>query len=100
MPDELERLKILIESSTPIVVMETVEEARAVRLIRAACSSLNLAVFEWSIASGLIRCGSNETYDFAYHDLPEQSAQTHLGTGHNTDNVNAQALYNSREPAQ
>jgi hypothetical protein len=36
MPDTLERLKILIESSTPIVVMETVEEMRAVRLVRAA----------------------------------------------------------------
>jgi hypothetical protein len=38
MPDALERLKILLSSSTPIVVMETVEEMRAVRLVRAACS--------------------------------------------------------------
>ena len=59
MPDALERLKILLNSSTPIVVMETVEEMRAVRLVRAACSSLNLATFEWSIASGLVRCGSD-----------------------------------------
>ena len=34
MPDALERLKILLSSSTPIVVMETVEEMRAVRLVR------------------------------------------------------------------
>ena len=46
MPDALERLKILLNSSTPIVVMETVEEMRAVRLVRVACSSLNLATFE------------------------------------------------------
>ena len=59
MADTLERLKILLSSSTPIVVMETVEEMRAVRLVRAACSSLNLATFEWSIASGLVRCGSD-----------------------------------------
>ena len=59
MADALERLKILLSSSTPIVVMETVEEMRAVRLVRAACSSLNLATFEWSIASGLVRCGSD-----------------------------------------
>ena len=31
MADITERLKILIDSSTPIVVMETVEEMRAVR---------------------------------------------------------------------
>src|SRR6266516_4074192 len=59
MPDILDRLKVLIESSTPIIVMETVEEMRAVRLVRAASSPLNLAVFEWSIASGLVRCGSD-----------------------------------------
>ncbi len=58
MLDVLERLKVLIDSSTPIIVMETVEEMRAVRLVRAASSPLNLAVFEWSIASGLVRCGS------------------------------------------
>jgi len=34
MADALDRLKILIDSSTPIVVMETVEEMRAVRLVR------------------------------------------------------------------
>ena len=59
MADALERLKILLNSSTPIVVMETAEEMRAVRLVRVACSALNLATFEWSIASGLARCGSD-----------------------------------------
>jgi hypothetical protein len=54
----LERLKVLINSSTPIVVMETVEEVQAVSLVRAACSELNLAVFEWTIADGLVRSGS------------------------------------------
>src|SRR5438874_2190099 len=34
MPDVLERLKVLLDSSTPIVVIETVEEMRAVRLVR------------------------------------------------------------------
>jgi len=54
-----ERLKVLINSSTPIVVMETVEELRAVSLVRTACSELNMAVFEWTIADGLVRSGSN-----------------------------------------
>ncbi len=51
----LDRLKVLINSSTPIVVMETVEEVRAVSLVRAACSELSMAVFEWTIADGLVR---------------------------------------------
>ena len=59
MVDPLERLKVLIDSSTPVVVIETVEEMRAVEVVRAACSQLNLPVFEWSIADGLSRCGNN-----------------------------------------
>jgi ATPase family protein associated with various cellular activities (AAA)/AAA+ lid domain-containing protein len=58
MADVLERLKVLINSSTPIVVMETVEEMRAMGLVRTACSELNMAVFEWSVADGLVRSGS------------------------------------------
>jgi SpoVK/Ycf46/Vps4 family AAA+-type ATPase len=100
MVDPLERLKILINSSTPIVVIETVEEMRAVRLVRAACSSLNLATFEWSIASGLVRCGS-DVGEF----VPESvrlSASGHgaSGTGLDPNDTGAQAIYNSREPAQ
>jgi hypothetical protein len=51
-------LKVPINSSTPIVVMETVEEVRALSLVRLACSQLSLAIFEWSIADGLVRTGS------------------------------------------
>jgi ATP-dependent 26S proteasome regulatory subunit len=57
-PSPVERMKILINSSTPIVIMETVEEMRALALVRVACSELNLAVFEWTIADGLVRSGS------------------------------------------
>jgi ATP-dependent 26S proteasome regulatory subunit len=53
--NSMDRLKILINSSTPIVVMETVEEMRALALVRGACSDLNLALFEWTIADGLVR---------------------------------------------
>ncbi|MGA9040340.1 MAG: AAA family ATPase [Terriglobales bacterium] len=93
MLDALSRLKILIDSSTPIVVVETVEEMHAVRLVRAACSSLNLAAFEWSIASGLARCGS---------DGPAQVlTDTFSGsTGHDSTDIAAKAIYNSREPVQ
>jgi SpoVK/Ycf46/Vps4 family AAA+-type ATPase len=107
MADALERLKILLSSSTPIVVMETVEEMRAVRLVRAACSALNLATFEWSIASGLVRCGSDvgELVPDAgfsaggpYHADAGHAGPGHAGAGY--DQSGAQALYNSREPAQ
>src|SRR5882762_9755255 len=98
MDKALDRLKVLIDSSTPIVVIETVEEVRAVRMVRAACSALNLAAFEWTIASGLARSGTN-------------SATAALGAGalvpggHRGGEVNevgesAKALYDSREPAK
>lgn len=94
----LERLTVLIDSSTPIVVIETVEEVRAVRMVRAACSALNLAAFEWSIATGLLRCGSSvgEVVTGGIYDLAAHSGQDHLGQD---VAENAKALYNSREPA-
>ena len=97
--DALQRLKVLIDSSTPIVAIETVEEMRAVRMVRAACAALNLAAFEWSIASGLMRCGSTVGevvaggYDFVDHDAAGHTGSESIGE-------NAKALYNSREPAQ
>ena len=91
--DAFERLKVLIDSSTPIVVIETVEEVRAVRTVRAACSALNLAAFEWSVATGLMRCGSSVgevisggAYEFAAHRVQDSVE-------------NAKALFNSRDPA-
>ena len=53
--DAKQRLKILIDSSSPIVLIETLEEARALRLIQQAAAELELPVFEWSIADGLSR---------------------------------------------
>src|SRR5882672_830294 len=95
MADALERLKILLNSSTPIVVMETVEEMRAVRLVRVACSSLHLATFEWSIASGLARCGS-EVGEL----IPDRGPFATAATGNQTHDSGGQALYNSKEPSQ
>src|SRR5207248_9970469 len=99
MPNTLDRLKVLVNSSTPIVVMETVEEMRALGLVRAACADLNMAVFEWSIADGLVRSGSyvpaipgadlqmriNATRHAANPDAPESSKS---------------AIYNTQDPVQ
>jgi SpoVK/Ycf46/Vps4 family AAA+-type ATPase len=96
MADVLERLKILIDSSTPIIVMETVEESRAVQLVREASSPLNLAVFEWSIATGLARCG-------AEHAGVQQDAKfpgAARSALRQPDEGTANAIYNSRDPAQ
>jgi ATP-dependent 26S proteasome regulatory subunit len=100
MADALERLKILLNSSTPIVVMETVEEMRAVRLVRAACSSLNLATFEWSIASGLVRCGSDVGELVPEPGRGSLTGHGYANTGHDQNDAGGQALYNSKEPAQ
>jgi ATP-dependent 26S proteasome regulatory subunit len=68
----MDRLKVLLNSSTPIVVIETVEEMRAVSLVRMACSELSLAVFEWTIAAGLVRSGNGAA---APQPVPHPSAQ-------------------------
>ena len=53
-----DRLKIIIESSTSVVVIETVEEERAIASVHDAAAELNLPVFEWSVADGLTRTDS------------------------------------------
>jgi len=94
----LDRLKVLIDSSTPIVVIETVEEVRAVRMVRAACSALNLAAFEWTIASGLARSGSNSAT--AAMGAGALVSGGHRGGEGNELGESAKALYDSREPAK
>lgn len=95
MDDVRDRLKILIDSSTPIVVIETAEEVRAVRLVREAAAPLHLAVFEWSIATGLVRGGVEVAAAAADRGSP---GTTHARLQPADDH--AAAIYNSREPAQ
>jgi hypothetical protein len=93
----IDRLKVLINSSTPIVVMETIEEVRAVRMVRAACTDLNLATFEWTIASGLARSGASSP-DPQFEDaLPPGGYDA---SRHNDSEQNSKAIYHSQEPAQ
>lgn len=90
MTDGLDRLKVLINSSTPIVVMETSEEMRAVNLVRSACSELNMATFEWSIADGLVRSGSN-----ASAEIRRPVAQSRMDPSGGWTKVNAGTLAQS-----
>jgi hypothetical protein len=71
---------------------------RAVRLVRAAASALNLAAFEWSIAGGLARCGVSPAEPVGSEVLPP--GRRGSGAGHGAAEPDKQALYNSREPAQ
>jgi hypothetical protein len=93
MPNPLDRLKVLVNSSTPIVVMETVEEMRALGLVRSACADLNMAVFEWSIADGLVRSGSNAPV------VPSRPALTHR-PGSSDGDAAPTAIYNTCDPVQ
>ena len=98
MPTSSERLKILINSSTPIVVMETVEEMRALGLVRNACADLNMAVFEWSIADGLVRSGTQTPA------LPGADLQARINARHTVESTSGEsgkaAIYNSFDPVQ
>ena len=114
--NSLERLKVLINSSAPIVIMETVEEVQAVALVRSACSELNLAVFEWTIADGLVRSGSSAPASApAYAARPdtrlgampqgdseaERLARAVLSSmGSNAGAAPKAAVYNTTDPVQ
>jgi ATPase family associated with various cellular activities (AAA) len=90
MADGIDRLKVLMNSSTPIVVMETSEEMRAVSLVRSACSALNMATFEWSIADGLVRSGTNAPLDHAGQNI-DHSGQGQSGHNNDGQRINLQA---------
>src|SRR5216683_1442693 len=97
-PSPIERLKVLINSSTPIVVMETVEEVRALTLVRAACSELNMAVFEWTVADGLVRSGTHAP------TLPAADLQMRINAARHAADPGAPegkaAIYNTVDPVQ
>jgi hypothetical protein len=104
----LDRLKILINSSTPMVVMETVEEPRAISLVRNACSELQLAMFEWSIADGLTRSGSGggpltspSSIQARVEQMGNWGSHSSISPPADTSAAGAKtAVYNSREPVQ
>src|SRR5208283_4381721 len=95
----IDRLKVLINSSTPIIVMETVEEVHAITLVRTACSELNLAVFEWTIADGLVRSGSGVGPGLG----PGQGGpetRLHTFTGSDAGAGAKTAVYSTTDPVQ
>lgn len=51
----VQHFQTLVTSFHPVVVIDTVEEERVQGLIGAACRDMQMVVFEWSIAQGLMR---------------------------------------------
>lgn len=51
----VQHFQTLVMSFHPVIIIDTVEEERVQGLIRAACGDMQMAVFEWSIAQGLMR---------------------------------------------
>jgi hypothetical protein len=91
--DVVEHLKILMDSSTPMVVIETADEMHVMRVVRQAASLLNLALYEWTIASGLARYGAESLLLPPGRSVPVGGLQ-----GEHSGEPNA--IYNSREPVQ
>ncbi|QQE64664.1 hypothetical protein GFS31_13450 [Leptolyngbya sp. BL0902] len=53
--DSVQHFKTLVVSFHPVIVIETVEEERVQTLMQKACSDMQMPIFEWSIAQGLMR---------------------------------------------
>lgn len=104
MINPLERLRILINSSTPIVIMETVEEMRALNMVCSACAEANLPVFEWSIADGLMRTGSKApvtVQDGRPVSQPDEQRWAQVTTlAEQIEPATQPTIGNTREPAQ
>ena len=104
MTNPLERLRILINSSTPIVIMETVEEMRALNMVCSASAEANLPVFEWSIADGLMRTGSKApvtVQDGRPVSQPDEQRWAQVTTlAEQIEPATQPTIVNTREPAQ
>ncbi|HVP44090.1 MAG TPA: AAA family ATPase [Terriglobales bacterium] len=102
--DPGDRLKVLINSSTPIVAVETVEEARVLALVRQTCAELSLPLFEWSIADGLMRSAVAPSRSSATGMRRDQlqaavNQAVNLGVMESSAQGAGQTIMNTREPA-
>ena len=69
-------LRLLINSRSPIITIETTEEQRACDLLEKVASELNISLFVWSVTEGLSRAHGAGLYN---SDQPEQ-ALSNIGT--------------------
>jgi SpoVK/Ycf46/Vps4 family AAA+-type ATPase len=65
-----EELRLLINSRSPIITVETPEELRFESLLQSAAAELGVPLYVWSITGGLARAGGAAMYN---SDQPEQA---------------------------
>lgn len=56
--NEFEDLKVLFQASSPLIIIESYEELRALLLIKRLAANLMRPVFKWTITEGLLRLDS------------------------------------------
>jgi ATP-dependent 26S proteasome regulatory subunit len=66
---ERDELQLLINSRTPIIIVETAEEDRLEDLLRTVAERLTLPLFTWTVTAGLERLGGAPIYNSG---APEQ----------------------------
>ncbi len=57
--NDLHDLEVLVRARTPIIIVETNEELRAIELFRELAGRTSFPLFRWSVTEGLLRIGQN-----------------------------------------
>jgi ATP-dependent 26S proteasome regulatory subunit len=65
-----EELRLLIDSRSPIISVETDEEERFAKLLATVASDLGISLYVWSVTEGLAKFGGAPLYN---SDQPEQA---------------------------
>lgn len=76
---EFEDLRVLVQAKSPLIVIETYEEPRALALIKRLAVNLMRPVFQWTITDGLLRV-DRESSPQAFNTEPAQLLAQIKGT--------------------
>jgi len=68
--DKLDELRLLVNSHHPLITIETAEEMRVEELLQKVAAELGVALYTWSVTTGLARAGGQPIYHTAD---PEQA---------------------------
>lgn len=69
LPEEVHELTALMRSGIPLILVETHEEPRIVRMLEQACNAVNQPLYTWSIANGIARHAHTERIAQTYELL-------------------------------
>jgi hypothetical protein len=68
--DQHDELRLLVNSRHPIIAAETAEEERLELLVRHVAAELDVPLYEWTVTTGLAKCGGAAMYNT---DQPDQA---------------------------